>query len=111
MDPYVLLVPFPCPLADGRLRRVQPTRKVRRERLAIADNRQASIAIPQRFNELKAFLPLESWAVVARNAVLLVLLGTLAWPDVPLLRLARAGVGRLRRARPVSGHMPHPEEA
>jgi hypothetical protein len=69
------------------------------------------IWFPQRFNELKAFLPLESWAVVARNGVLLVLLGTLAWPDVPLLRLARAGVGRLRRARPVSGHMPHPEEA
>jgi hypothetical protein len=65
---------------------------------------------PQHFLQLKEFQPLQSWAVVARNAVLLALLGTLAWPDVPLLRMARAWVSRLRSARPVSG-LPSPEEA
>jgi hypothetical protein len=68
------------------------------------------IWFPQRFLELKEFLPLESWAVVARNTVLLVLLGTLAWPDVPLLRLARGWVSRLRHAPPV-GALAGPEEA
>ena len=65
---------------------------------------------PQHFLELKEFMPLQSWAVVARNTVLLVLLGTLAWPDVPLWRPARAWLSRLRRA-PRVNRLPHPEEA
>jgi hypothetical protein len=65
---------------------------------------------PQHFLQLKEFMPLQSWAVIARNTVLLVLLGTLAWPDVPLLRMARHWVWRLRRA-PSVGRLPSPEEA
>jgi hypothetical protein len=65
---------------------------------------------PQHFLELKEFMPLESWAVIARNTVLLVLLGTLAWPDVPVWRPVRARLTRLRHA-PRVGRMPHPEEA
>ena len=65
---------------------------------------------PENWNALKAFMPLESWAVVARNTVLLVLLGTLAWPDVPLLRMARDWISRLRSAPP-GVKVPHPEEA
>lgn len=65
---------------------------------------------PQHFLQLKEFMPLQSWAVIARNTVLLVLLGTLAWPDVPLLRIARGWVSRLRRA-PSVGRLPSPEEA
>jgi hypothetical protein len=68
------------------------------------------IWFPQHFLELKEFQPLQSWAVVARNTVLLVLLGTLAWPDVPLLRIARGWVARLRSAPPVRG-LARPEEA
>jgi hypothetical protein len=68
------------------------------------------IWFPQRFDELKLFLPLESWAVVARNAVLLVLLGTLAWPDVPLLRMARDWIARWRSA-PRVGPLARPDEA
>ena len=66
---------------------------------------------PQLFSELKEFQPLQSWAVVTRNAVLLVLLGTLAWPDVPLWRMARAWVARLRHAPPSVSGLAHPEEA
>jgi hypothetical protein len=65
---------------------------------------------PQHFEQLKEFMPLQSWAVVGRNTVLLVLLGTLAWPDVPLWRLARAWLARLRSAPRVS-RIPKPEEA
>jgi hypothetical protein len=65
---------------------------------------------PQHFLQLKEFKPLQSWAVVARNTVLLVLLGTLAWPDVPVWRLVRAWLTRLRHAPPAS-RMPHAEEA
>ena len=67
------------------------------------------IWFPQHFLELKEFQPLQSWAVVARNTVLLVLLGTLAWPDVPLLRIARGWVARLRGA-PALGRLAGPEE-
>jgi hypothetical protein len=66
---------------------------------------------PQHFLQLKEFQPLQSWAVVARNTVLLVLLGTLAWPDVPLLRIARNWVSRLRHAPPSVSGLAHPEEA
>jgi hypothetical protein len=52
------------------------------------------IWFPQHFVQLKEFLPLESWAVIARNVVLLGLFGTLAWPDVPLLRSIRSMIGR-----------------
>jgi hypothetical protein len=66
---------------------------------------------PQHFLQLKEFQPLQSWAVIARNTVLLVLLGTLAWPDVPLLRIARNWVSRLRHAPPSVSGLAHPEEA
>ena len=67
------------------------------------------IWFPQHFLQLKEFLPLQSWAAVARNTVLLALLGTLAWPDVPVLRMAREWVLRLRTA-PL-GRLASPEEA
>ncbi|MGZ4193961.1 MAG: hypothetical protein ACXVRW_16040 [Solirubrobacteraceae bacterium] len=41
---------------------------------------------PLHFTALKNFQPLESWAVIGRDLVLLALFGTLAWPDVPLRR-------------------------
>jgi Glycosyltransferase family 87 len=50
---------------------------------------------PQDFVELKEFLPLESWAVIARDLVLLALFGTLAWPDVAIWRAVRSAVSRL----------------
>jgi hypothetical protein len=65
---------------------------------------------PQHFLELKEFKPLQSWAVVARNTVLLVLLGTLAWPDVPVWRAFRTWLSRLRGASRVN-RLAHPEEA
>jgi hypothetical protein len=48
------------------------------------------IWFPQHFVQLKEFLPLESWAVIARNLVLLGLFVALAWPDVPVWRSLRA---------------------
>jgi uncharacterized membrane protein len=47
---------------------------------------------PLHFTALKHFQPLESWAVIARDLVLLALFGTLAWPDVPLRRSMPAAV-------------------
>jgi uncharacterized membrane protein len=44
---------------------------------------------PLRFVQLKHFQPLESWAVVGRDLILLALFGTLAWPDIPLWRSVR----------------------
>ncbi len=49
---------------------------------------------PQNFVELKEFLPLESWAVIARDLVLLALFGTLAWPDVAIWRVVRSALSR-----------------
>jgi len=50
---------------------------------------------PQHYPLLKQFLPLESWAVIARDLVLLVLFGTLAWPDVAIWREMRRAISRL----------------
>jgi Glycosyltransferase family 87 len=50
---------------------------------------------PQHFVQLKEFLPLESWAVIARDLVLLALFGTLAWPDVPIRRAVRSAFTRI----------------
>jgi uncharacterized membrane protein len=44
---------------------------------------------PLHFTPLKHFQPLESWAVIARDLVLLALFAALAWPDVPLRRSVR----------------------
>jgi len=41
---------------------------------------------PLHINLLKHFQPLQSWAVVGRDLLLLALFGTLAWPDFPLRR-------------------------
>jgi uncharacterized membrane protein len=41
---------------------------------------------PLHVTPLKHFQPLESWAVIGRNLVLLALFAALAWPDVPLRR-------------------------
>jgi uncharacterized membrane protein len=49
---------------------------------------------PLHFAALKNFQPLESWAVIGRDLVLLALFGTLAWPDVPIRRLVRTSVRR-----------------
>jgi hypothetical protein len=45
---------------------------------------------PLHINPLKHFQPLESWAVVGRDLVLLSLFVVLAWPDVRLRRLLPA---------------------
>ena len=50
---------------------------------------------PQHFVQLKEFLPLESWAVIARDLVLVALFGTLAWPDVLIWRAVGSAVTRL----------------
>ena len=68
------------------------------------------IWFPQHFLQLKEFLPLQSWAVIGRNTVLLVLLGTLAWPDVPVWRAFRTWLSRLRSTQRVN-RLAHPEEA
>jgi hypothetical protein len=68
------------------------------------------IWFPLHFDQLKLFHPLQSWAVIGRDLVLVALFGTLAWPDVPLRGPARAWLSRLRHARPVS-RLPRPEEA
>jgi hypothetical protein len=65
---------------------------------------------PQHFLQLKEFQPLQSWAVVARNTILVVLLGTLAWREVPLQRTARGWLARWRGA-PAVGRLAGPEEA
>jgi hypothetical protein len=57
---------------------------------------------PQHFVELKEFLPLESWAVIARDLVLLVLFGTLAWPDVLMWRTVRSTLRRFTQASNVA---------
>ena len=57
---------------------------------------------PQHFVQLKEFLPLESWAVIGRDLVLLALFGTLAWPDVPIWRTVRSTFGRFTRTPKVA---------
>jgi hypothetical protein len=65
---------------------------------------------PQHFVQLKEFLPLESWAVIARDLVLLALFGALAWPDVPIWRAVRSAVTRLTSiSKPAP--LPHFDEA
>ena len=51
---------------------------------------------PLHFTALKNFQPLESWAVIGRDLVLLALFGTLAWPDVPLRAIDVRGGGGSR---------------
>jgi hypothetical protein len=57
---------------------------------------------PQHFPQLKEFLPLESWAVIARNLVLLALFSTLAWPDAAVWRALRGVISRLTTASKVA---------
>jgi uncharacterized membrane protein len=47
---------------------------------------------PLHFTQLKLFQPLESWAVIGRDLVLLALFATLAWPDVPIWRSVRKAI-------------------
>jgi Glycosyltransferase family 87 len=68
------------------------------------------IWFPQHFVQLKHFVPLESWAVIARDLVLVALFGTLAWPDVPIWRAVRSTLGRLTRPAEV-GPVPRFDEA
>lgn len=65
---------------------------------------------PQHFVQLKEFLPVESWAVIARDLVLLTLFGTLAWPDVPIWRTVRSTLGRFTRPPDVAA-VPQFDEA
>ena len=57
---------------------------------------------PQHFVQLKEFLPLESWAVIARDLVLVVLFGALAWPDVPIWSAIRSVISRVTTASKVA---------
>jgi hypothetical protein len=63
---------------------------------------------PLHFTQLKHLAPVESWAVIGRDLVLLTMFGTLAWPDVPILRSLRTAVessgtaGELAGATPVT---------
>jgi hypothetical protein len=62
---------------------------------------------PLHFTQLKHLQPVESWAVIGRDLVLLAMFGTLAWPDVPIVRSVRSAiessgaVGRPAGATPV----------
>lgn len=51
---------------------------------------------PQHFVQLKHLHPLESWAVVGRDLLLLALFGTLAWPHGSVRQSFRSAAGRLR---------------
>ena len=51
---------------------------------------------PLHFAALKQFQPLESWAMIGRDLVLLALFGSLAWPDVALRRSTSAARARSR---------------
>jgi uncharacterized membrane protein len=51
---------------------------------------------PQHFVQLKHLHPLESWAVVGRDLLLLALFGTLAWPHGSVFRSLRSEAGRWR---------------
>lgn len=57
---------------------------------------------PRDYPLLKHFLPLESWAVIARNIVLLALFGALAWPDVPIWRSIRSVISQFTTASKVA---------
>jgi hypothetical protein len=69
------------------------------------------IWFPVNWVALKHFQPLESWAVIGRNLVLLTLLGTLAWPDVPVLKYVKTEIGRLRGGRQRIAGVPSLDEA
>jgi hypothetical protein len=58
---------------------------------------------PEHFTQLKHLEPLESWAVVGRDLLLLALFGTLAWPEAPVRRSLRTLTRRSRRDRQMSG--------
>ena len=45
---------------------------------------------PQHFDQLKHFQPLESWAVVGRNLVLLAMFAMLAWPEASVRQSLRS---------------------
>ena len=47
---------------------------------------------PLHFIQLKHLQPVESWAVIGRDLVLLAMFGTLAWPDVPIRRSVRSAI-------------------
>lgn len=51
---------------------------------------------PTHFEQLKLFQPLESWAVVGRDLLLLALFGTVAWPDATVRAFTRSGRSRRR---------------
>ncbi|HEY4827493.1 MAG TPA: glycosyltransferase 87 family protein [Solirubrobacteraceae bacterium] len=55
------------------------------------------IYYPLHFDPLKTFEPLESWAVVGRDLVLVALFATLAWPDRGLAWPKRLPAWRARR--------------
>jgi hypothetical protein len=55
---------------------------------------------PTNFEQLKLFEPLQSWAVVARDGLLLALCVTVAWPDATVRR-SLPGLGRDRRRAPL----------
>jgi hypothetical protein len=48
---------------------------------------------PLHFIELKHLAPVESWAVIGRDLVLLAMFFTLAWPDPPIGRTVRTAAG------------------
>jgi uncharacterized membrane protein len=61
---------------------------------------------PLHFIELKHLQPVESWAVIGRDLVLLAMFGTLAWPDVPVGRSERTAIEGSSAAGQLAGAMP-----
>jgi uncharacterized membrane protein len=58
---------------------------------------------PEHFDQLKHLQPLESWAVIGRDLVLLTLFGTLAWPDAQSWRSLRTVTRRSGSAGQLAG--------
>jgi hypothetical protein len=88
---------------------VQGRRGLRAMGLLALSMALTQIWFPHHFLGLKHFGAFESWGVIARDFVLLILFGTLAWPDVPVWSSVKALLGRARRGPAM--RLPHLEEA
>jgi hypothetical protein len=73
-----------------------------RERIALAMG-LTQIWIPELFWQLTRFETVPSWAVLGRDLVLLALLATVAWPDLPIRRSLPIAQRQLETASTATG--------